>query len=52
MFVDYLNAVFTILKNYVTFLFNLEIISGVSIGSIFLVATLLAVIATHFWVRG
>ena len=49
---DYLNGVFTILGNYVAFLFNLQIMPGVSIGSILLVATLLFVIVANFWMRG
>lgn len=49
--VDYLNQVFTVLSHYVSFLFNLIISPGVSIGSIFLVGSLLFVIVTNLWPR-
>lgn len=49
--VDYLNQFFQVIKLYVKMLFSLMISPGVSIGSIFLVASLLFVIAVNFWPR-
>lgn len=49
--VDYLNSVFDVIKLYVRFLFGLNVVQGVSIGSIFLVASLLWAITVAFWVR-
>lgn len=50
--VEYLNDVLTVLAKYVSFLFSLELTTGVSVGSILLVATLLWIITINFWVRG
>lgn len=49
--IEYLNSMTKVLSQYVEFLFSLEIAPYVSIGSVFLVATLLWVITTNFWVR-
>lgn len=48
----YLNQVFDVISAYVTFLFGLYVMPGVSIGSIFLVGTLLWIITTTLWMRG
>lgn len=50
--IDFLNQMFSVLGDYVKFIFNLEFVPGVSIGSVFLVATLLSIIVTNFWPRG
>lgn len=49
--VEYLNQFFDVIKLYVQFLFSLQILPAVSIGSIFLVATFLWIIVTTLWVR-
>lgn len=49
---DYLNEIFDVLQGYVTFIFSLYIVPGVSIGSIFMVSSLLIIIVKLFWARG
>lgn len=49
--VDYLNTFFDVLKMYVNFLFSLQVLPSVSIGSIFLVGTFLWIIVTTIWIR-
>lgn len=49
--IDYLNIVFQVIKGFVSMLFNLIVSPGVSIGSIFLVASLLFVIVVNVWPR-
>lgn len=51
LLIDYLNLVFQVIKLYVSMLFNLVVSPGVSIGSIFLVASLLFVITVNVWPR-
>lgn len=50
-FVDYLNIVFQVIKSYISMLFSLVVSPGVTIGSIFLVASLLFVIVVNVWPR-
>lgn len=50
-FVDYLNQVFLVIKAFVSMLFSLTVTPGVSIGSIFLVSSLLFVIVVNLWPR-
>lgn len=49
--IQYLNQVFDVIKGYVAMLYQLNIASGVSIGSLFLVSSLLWVITVSFWHR-
>lgn len=49
--VEYLNQVFQVIKLYVSFLFSLTVSPGVSIGSIFLVGSLLFILAVNLWPR-
>lgn len=48
---DYLNDVFSVLSAFVSFIFSLEFLPGVSIGSVFLVASLLYAISVTLWPR-
>lgn len=50
-FIDYLNQVFDVIRLYVSFLFNLIISPGVSLGSIMLLSLLLFVIVSNIWPR-
>lgn len=50
--IDFLNQIFSVLGDYVKFIFSLQFVPGVTIGSIFLVATLLAIITKNLWPRG
>lgn len=49
--VNFINEFLSVLGTYVRFLFSLEITSGVSMGSVFLVATILFLIVDSLWVR-
>lgn len=49
---DFLNQMFSVLGDYVKFIFKLQFVPGVTIGSIFLVATLLTIVVKNFWPRG
>lgn len=49
--IDYINQVMDVLQLYVNFLFTLYVVPGVSIGSIFLLSTLLWIIVANFWPR-
>lgn len=49
--VEYLNQFFDVLSLYIKFLFSLQFLPSVSVGSIFLVATFLWIIVTTLWVR-
>ena len=48
---NYLNQFLDVISRYVSFLFNLQIVQGVSIGSIFLVASFFWIITTVLWHR-
>lgn len=49
---DFLNAMFQVLKMYVDFLFTLIIVPGVSFGTLILFCTVIAIIVKAFWIRG
>lgn len=49
--VDFINQMLDVLQSYVKFLFSLEFLSGISIGSVFLVASLLYVLTVTLWHR-
>lgn len=48
----YFNEFFSVVKQYVVFIFSLEFLPGVSIGSVYLLATFLWIITTTLWHRG
>lgn len=48
---DFLSAMFQILKMYVEFLFTLVIVPGVSFGTFILFVTVLFIIIKAFWIR-
>lgn len=49
--IDFLNQIFQVLSGYVKMLFQMEVTTGVSMGSILLVGGLLFIIVTNFWPR-
>lgn len=49
---DYLTSFFHVIQGYISFLFSLQFLPGVSIGSVFLVSLVLYVIVKLFWPRG
>lgn len=49
---DFLTAMFRVLSMYVSFLFTLQIVPGVSFGTLILFVTILGLIVKAFWVRG
>ena len=48
---DYLSDVFTVIYLYVNMLFKLELLPGVSIGSVLLLALLFYAIIKNLWFR-
>lgn len=48
---DYISDVTTVLQLYVTMLFNLYIVPGVSIGSLLLLGSLFFALVTNLWIR-
>lgn len=49
--VDYLNQFLDVIQQYVNFIFSLYVAPSVSLGSIFLLSTLLWIIVANFWPR-
>lgn len=49
--VDLVNSLFSVIRQYVAWLFKAYIAPGVSIGSVFLLCLLFYVIVDVFWVR-
>lgn len=49
--IQFLNDTFTIISNYVSALFQMYIVPGVSMGSMILISLLFFVIVTAFWAR-
>lgn len=47
---DFLNDFFHVLGMYVSFVFDLEFLPGISIGAFFLVAMILYVFVKFFWI--
>lgn len=48
---QFINDMLDVLGSYVVFLFSLEFLPGISIGSVFVVASLMFVIIETLWVR-
>lgn len=48
---SYITEFFSVIGLFVKWIFTLQIVNGVSIGSILLVALLLWIIVDTFWVR-
>lgn len=49
--IDYFNQVFDVMKLYIQYIFSLQFVNGVSIGSVLFVALLFWCISVAFWSR-
>lgn len=49
--IQFINDMFSVIGKYVSFLFSLQFLQGVSVGSLFLISLLFYAIVKVFWAR-
>lgn len=47
--IDFINAFFSVLRSYTGTLFEMQIVQGVTVGSLFLYAILISIVASVVW---